>query len=166
MIGRITAGDVAAYRREVASLVSWCEDNNLTLNTDKKKEIIVDMRKERRPHRPLFIQELEVERVSNFRIPVQGMLFGRKLGLLGLDRAVELFCSFERRCSSFSKTLPSASVLEGLALFKIWKAFFVLPFTFALKAPQALNHKVLHPSPTIHQQTSSLMIVSEILSSC
>ncbi|KAK2899391.1 hypothetical protein Q8A73_012520 [Channa argus] len=47
VIGRIVGGDEAAYRREVASLVSWCGDNNLTLNTDKTKEMIVDMRKER-----------------------------------------------------------------------------------------------------------------------
>ena len=55
----ITDGDEAAYRREVASLVSWCEENNLTLNTDKTKEIIVDMRKKRGPHQPLnFLRRL------------------------------------------------------------------------------------------------------------
>ncbi|KAK2875601.1 hypothetical protein Q8A73_024029 [Channa argus] len=43
VIGRIAGGNEAAYRREVASLVSWCGDNNLTLNTDKTKEMIVDM---------------------------------------------------------------------------------------------------------------------------
>lgn len=47
--------------------MSWCEDNNLTLNTDKTKEMIVDMRKERRPQQPLFIRELEVERVSSLK---------------------------------------------------------------------------------------------------
>ena len=47
--------------------MAWCEDNNLSLNTDKTKEMIVDMRKERRPHQPLFIWELEVERVSSFK---------------------------------------------------------------------------------------------------
>ncbi|KAK2905565.1 hypothetical protein Q8A73_009508 [Channa argus] len=57
VIGRIAGGDEAAYRREVASLVSWCGDNNLTLNTDKTKEMIVDMRKERRTHQPLFIRQ-------------------------------------------------------------------------------------------------------------
>lgn len=67
MIGRIAGGDEAAYRREVASLVSWCEENNLTLNTDKTKEMIVDMRKERRTPQPLFIRELEVERVQKFK---------------------------------------------------------------------------------------------------
>ena len=51
----------------MASLVSWCDDNNLTLNTDKMKEMIVDMRKKRRPHWQLFIRELELERVSSFK---------------------------------------------------------------------------------------------------
>ena len=46
--------------------MSCCEDSNITLNTDKTKEMIVDMRKKRRPHQPL-IQQLEVERVSSFK---------------------------------------------------------------------------------------------------
>jgi len=41
VLGCITGGDEAVYRREVASLVSWCEDNNLILKTDKMKEMIV-----------------------------------------------------------------------------------------------------------------------------
>ncbi len=49
------------------SLVTWCEDNILTLNTGKTKEMIVDIRKERRTHQPLFIRYLEVERVSSFK---------------------------------------------------------------------------------------------------
>lgn len=48
-------------------MVTWCEDNNLTLNTDKTKEMIVDMRKERGTHQPLFFCELEVERVCSFK---------------------------------------------------------------------------------------------------
>lgn len=55
VIGCITSGDEAAYRRKVANLVSLCEDNNLTLNMNKTKEMMVDIRKERRPHQPLFI---------------------------------------------------------------------------------------------------------------
>ncbi|KAI4888440.1 hypothetical protein NFI96_015000, partial [Prochilodus magdalenae] len=58
---------LSSYRKEVDSLVAWCTKNNLTLNTDKTKEMIVDMRKERRPHQPLFIRDLEVERVSSFK---------------------------------------------------------------------------------------------------
>ncbi|XP_036403543.1 protein NLRC3-like [Megalops cyprinoides] len=56
-----------AYRDKVANLVTWCEENNLTLNTDKTKEMIVDMRKEKKTHQPLIIHGLEVERVSCFK---------------------------------------------------------------------------------------------------
>lgn len=58
VIGRITGDDEAAYRREVAGLVAWCEDNSLSLNTNKTKEMIVERRKEKRPHQPLSIREL------------------------------------------------------------------------------------------------------------
>lgn len=44
--------DEATYKRNVASLVSWSEDNNLTFTTDKTNNTIVDMKKERRPHQP------------------------------------------------------------------------------------------------------------------
>lgn len=47
MIGRITSG--VAYRKEGYNLVSWCEDENLNMDTDRTKERIADM--ERRPHR-------------------------------------------------------------------------------------------------------------------
>ena len=52
----------------MASLVSWCQGNNLDLNADKTKVVIVDMKKKKkRPHGPLYIWELEVERVSSFK---------------------------------------------------------------------------------------------------
>lgn len=66
VVGFITGGDETAYRGEVVSLVEWCEENNLTLNTDKTKEMIVDMRKEKRTHQLLIIHGPEVERVRLF----------------------------------------------------------------------------------------------------
>ncbi|KAI4874696.1 hypothetical protein NFI96_021606, partial [Prochilodus magdalenae] len=68
VIGLITGGDETAYRREVAELVGWCDYNNLSLNTDKTKEIIVDPRRRRQElHTPLFISGAEVERVKTFK---------------------------------------------------------------------------------------------------
>ncbi|KAI4873818.1 hypothetical protein NFI96_001419 [Prochilodus magdalenae] len=68
VIGLITGGDETAYRREVAELVDWCDHNNLSLNTDKTKEMIVDPRRRRRElHTPLFIGGTEVERVKTFK---------------------------------------------------------------------------------------------------
>lgn len=44
VIGLITNNDETTYRTEVSELVTWCEANNLTLNTSKAKEMVVDMR--------------------------------------------------------------------------------------------------------------------------
>ncbi|KAI4884756.1 hypothetical protein NFI96_000849 [Prochilodus magdalenae] len=60
-------GGTPHYNEVVEHIPPTGTKNNLTLNTDKTKEMIVDMRKERRPHQPLFIRDLEVERVSSFK---------------------------------------------------------------------------------------------------
>ena len=52
---------------EVRGLVAWCQDNNLSLNVCKTKEI-VDFRKlQRGGHDPIHIEGAAVERVSNFK---------------------------------------------------------------------------------------------------
>lgn len=38
LVGLISGGDESAYRAEVHGLVTWCKDNNLTLNTAKTEE--------------------------------------------------------------------------------------------------------------------------------
>ena len=53
----ITGDDETAYMEEVSDLVLWCQDNNLTLNFSKNKELIVDNRKwgwsaHPHPHQP------------------------------------------------------------------------------------------------------------------
>lgn len=68
VIGLITSGDEAAYRDEVAQLVSWCRDNNLSLNSEKTKEMIIDPRKRRDQHAPLYISGTQVERVKTFKL--------------------------------------------------------------------------------------------------
>ncbi len=56
VVSLITGGDETAYRSEVVSLVTWCDNHNLSLNIDKTKEIILDMMKKRTLHQPLSIQ--------------------------------------------------------------------------------------------------------------
>lgn len=56
VIGLITGGDKTVYRKEVAELVDCCDHNNLSSNTDKTKQMIVDPRRKREDHHtPLFI---------------------------------------------------------------------------------------------------------------
>ena len=44
-----------AYREEVGDLAVGCQDNNLSLNVIKTKEMIVDYRKKRTEHAPILI---------------------------------------------------------------------------------------------------------------
>jgi hypothetical protein len=50
VVGLITDNDETAYREEVRDLVVWCQNNNLSLNVIKTKEMIVDYRKWRTEH--------------------------------------------------------------------------------------------------------------------
>ena len=61
MVGLITDNDETAYREEVRDLAGWCQNNNLSLNVTKTKEIIVDYRKRRTEHIPILIDGAVVE---------------------------------------------------------------------------------------------------------
>ncbi len=68
VLGLINNGDEAAYLDEVERLTSWCQDNCLSLNVSKTKELIVDFRKrQQQPYTPLMISGTPVERVSGFK---------------------------------------------------------------------------------------------------
>ncbi len=68
VLGLINNDDEAAYLDEVERLTSWCQDNCLSLNVSKTKELIVDFRKrQQRPYTPRMISGTPVERVSSFK---------------------------------------------------------------------------------------------------
>ncbi len=67
VLGLISNNDETAYLDEVERL-TWCQDNCLSLNVSKTKELIVDFRKrQQRPYTPLMISGTPVERVSSFK---------------------------------------------------------------------------------------------------
>jgi hypothetical protein len=51
----------------VRALGVWCQDNNLTLNINKTKEMIVNFSKQQREHPPIHIDGTVVERVESFK---------------------------------------------------------------------------------------------------
>ncbi len=64
----INNNDETAYLDEVERLTSWCQDNCLSLNVSKTKELIVDFRKrQQQPYTPHMISGTPVERVSSFK---------------------------------------------------------------------------------------------------
>ena len=67
VVGLITDNDETANREEVRDLAVWCQDNNLSLNVIKTKELIVDYRKRRTEHAPIFINRAVVAQVESFK---------------------------------------------------------------------------------------------------
>jgi hypothetical protein len=65
VVGLITKNDETAYREEVSALGVWCQENNLTLNVNKTKEMIVDFRKQQREQSPIHIDRTVVEKVES-----------------------------------------------------------------------------------------------------
>ncbi len=59
--------DETAYREEVSTLTKWCQENHLSLNIDKTKELVVDYRRQSREHTPITIDKTPVERVTSFK---------------------------------------------------------------------------------------------------
>ena len=65
VVGLISGGNEAPYREEVAQLSNWCTNNNLSLNVDKTKELVIDFRRTLHKHIPLCINNLPVQIVQS-----------------------------------------------------------------------------------------------------
>ncbi len=68
VIGLITDNDETAYREEVSTLTKWCQENHLSLNIDKTKELVVDYRRQSREHTPITIDKTPVDWVSSLKL--------------------------------------------------------------------------------------------------
>ncbi|KAK3513181.1 hypothetical protein QTP70_009772 [Hemibagrus guttatus] len=55
----------SAYREEMQQLTASCKDNNLSLNVDKTKEMVVDFRRAQSGHSPLFTDGFSVEIIKS-----------------------------------------------------------------------------------------------------
>ncbi|MCJ8735602.1 hypothetical protein PDJAM_G00249000 [Pangasius djambal] len=113
VVGLISKNDESAYREEVQRLTDWCRANNLSLNVDKTKEMVVDFRRTQIDHSPLNISgssvEITLECVLCFRYSGgQGHVDGyyRELSL-GIRVDVEPSVFFTR-----VSTLPATSTRQ------------------------------------------------------
>ncbi len=53
---------------EINNLAEWCTENNLLLNVNKIKELIIDFRKkEEKTHSHVYVSGAKVEQVNSFR---------------------------------------------------------------------------------------------------
>ncbi len=66
VVGLISNNDETHYREELAQMAEWCGANNLSLNGEKTKEVLVDFRRRNSiDHPPLTIDSSTVEKVSS-----------------------------------------------------------------------------------------------------
>lgn len=49
-VGLIQDGKEKHYREEVKLFADWCSKNNLILNVEKTKEVVIDFRRKQRGH--------------------------------------------------------------------------------------------------------------------
>jgi hypothetical protein len=67
LVGLIINNDETAYSEEVRALGVWCLENNLSLNINKTKEMIMDLRKQQRVRHPIYINRTAEEEVESFK---------------------------------------------------------------------------------------------------
>ena len=67
ILGLIKKDDDDEYRKCVNFVNSWCQENYLTLNASKTKEMVWDFRKAASPSKPVTVSDVEVERVSSYK---------------------------------------------------------------------------------------------------
>jgi hypothetical protein len=67
VVGLIINNNKTAYRQEVRALVEWCQENNISLNVNKTKELIVDIRRQQIEHDSIHIDGTTVEKVKSFK---------------------------------------------------------------------------------------------------
>ncbi|KAK3519742.1 hypothetical protein QTP70_003917 [Hemibagrus guttatus] len=67
VVGLISKNDESEYREEVQRLTAWCKANNLSLNVEKMKEMVVNFRRAQSNHSPLNINGSNVEIVKSTR---------------------------------------------------------------------------------------------------
>ena len=67
VVGLIINNDETAYREEGRTLAEWCQENNLSLNVNKIKALVVDLRRHQREHAPIHIDGTTVENVKSFK---------------------------------------------------------------------------------------------------
>jgi DNA gyrase/topoisomerase IV subunit B len=74
VVGMISDNDETACKEKVRDLAVWCQDNNLSLNVSKTKELIMDFRKARAEQAPINVDGAVVEWVKTFKWV--GIIFG------------------------------------------------------------------------------------------
>eukprot|EP00061_Rhincodon_typus_P004168 g21893.t1 len=107
MVRQISNDNESEYRKEIVGLVSWCNDNNLSLNVSKTKELIIDFSKKRGEHAPI---RAEIESVKSLGVTITDNLSWISYGDATVKKTQQrLF--FHRRLRKFGMSIRTLTNL-------------------------------------------------------
>ena len=64
---KISNDEDVLYHKKIENFVNWCDKNYLYLNVSKTKEMCIDLRKNQRCPKPVYIEGESVERVETYK---------------------------------------------------------------------------------------------------
>eukprot|EP00061_Rhincodon_typus_P013340 g39656.t1 len=67
VVGQISNNNESEYKKKIEGLVRWCNENNLSLNVSKTKDLIINFRKKGGEHVPIYISGAEDESVESVK---------------------------------------------------------------------------------------------------
>lgn len=97
VVGLIQDDEETHYREEVKPFVDWCRSNNLLLNVEKTKELVIDFLRKWSMHTPLYIKDTAVEIVQHIKF-------------LGVHVTNNLTWSLHTSCSQKGSPTPALPV--------------------------------------------------------
>ena len=111
IVGFIDNCDESYYRSQIDFLIKWCNDNNLMLNVNKTKEMVIDFRLNKTAIQPITINGNVVEIVTSFRF--LGTVICNNLSWN--DQCIEILKKARQRLY-FLRTLRSFNVNSEILL--------------------------------------------------
>ena len=132
VIGLIKMYDESEYRDQVNKHINWCNDNNLELNVNKTKEMIVDFRRKKSsPPSPLVIDGKTVEIVQHFKLLGSTISSNLKweLNVVNIVKKAKQRLYFLRRLRMFGLTTQVMlnfyrAAIESVLIFSITICFW------------------------------------------
>ena len=123
MTGLIHNDDDRAYLHQLQSFVEYCNTNFLQLNISKTKEMVIDFRRSVLQPPPVFIDGVEVERVSSYKYLgvhlTDSLTWGDQVDALIKKLNSRLYCL--RKMAIFKVRTDVMNMFYNATIYGVWR---------------------------------------------
>ena len=123
MTGLIHSDDDRAYLHQLQSFVEYCNTNFLQLNISKTKEMVIDFRRSVLRPPPVFIDGVEVERVSSYKYLgvhlTDSLTWGDQVDALIKKLNSRLYCL--RKMAIFKVRTDVMNMFYNATIYGVWR---------------------------------------------